>query len=96
VRDGRGRFLGIGSLLDAGSEPSCRMVSGVIVAGLVCLVNAKWAAVVTRLDMERPPTSSVSTPSACTLQSPAVAVGEMSGPRDGCVNFRATRMRVMT
>jgi hypothetical protein len=33
------------------------MDSGAIVAGLVCLVNAKRASVVTQLDMERPPMS---------------------------------------
>jgi hypothetical protein len=87
VRDGRGRLLGIGSLLDDGRERSRRMVSGLIVAGLVRLVNAKLASLVTRLDMERPPMCSVSTPSACTLHSSAVVADEMSGLRDGMSTF---------
>jgi hypothetical protein len=40
VRGGRGRFYGIGSLLDDGRGPWCCRISGVIVAGLACHVNA--------------------------------------------------------
>ena len=96
VRDGHGGLVGIGSLLDDGREPWCRTISGVIVAGLVCPVNAKGRPVVTRLDMERPPRSSGLSPSACTLQSSAVAVDKRPRPRDGGVNFRATRLTLMT
>jgi hypothetical protein len=96
MRDGRGRLLGTGSLLDDGCEPSCRMISGVIVAGLVCHVNAKGASVVTQLEMYRPPMSSGLSQSACTLQSSAVAVDKRRRPRDGCANFRATKLRLMT
>ena len=50
------------------------MDSGAIVAGLACLVNAKRAAVVTRLEMERPPMSA--DPRTGLMLAVRVAAGE--------------------
>lgn len=56
------------------------MISGAIVAGLICLVNAKGVSVVTRMDMERPLMCSVNTPPAYTPQSSAVAGAQRARP----------------